>query len=165
MAEDQITYQRIVGLLRLGLYRTPTPEDGPQPIDVLCHYGICFIEGQYDNSGIWTATRDPRVNDHLDDDDPWFFQFHPLLSLGEQYVPAGNTTTVEPTWWARERMPSTDRMLPNGSFLDIKPKRKAQYAHKLHLIVAADTAGDPTPPDGIVLFCNWNLRILQSKYG
>lgn len=58
----------------------------------------------------------------------------------------------------RPRMMCTDQQLPNGSKVDIKTRRKAQYAEKLYLIAVFDT--DATDVETTLVSIDWSLRVL-----
>lgn len=157
---DEITYQRILGNLRFGLYCNTSPTAYALQ-DVVIDYGIVLTKGEYsDVDGSWTVVEAdlPDPTQFVDDPDKWLFKNELVLNgsngfiggVGQAYNPAPRT------------MQSTDDQLPNGSWIDIKPRRKARYEEKLGIVYMINSSGDA---NGFDVFLNYNLRVLTSKWG
>jgi len=163
---DVIALKRIVGRLRLAMYFNESATYPVGAADAVLAYGIALIKGDYDDSGTWTPPADiPDPTQASDQDEKWLFLDRCILSPGQtltipqnggtgvpQYLEGGalltTTTVVDPqpliytTQNARPAVMSNDMQLPNGSFIDISTRRKAQYAEKLAIIVNLAYGGD-----------------------
>lgn len=171
---DEITYQRIVGHLRFGLYGTCLRVD--PPYDYKLDYGIVLVHGEYAPDGVWTNDADlPNPADSKDDPDKWLFRNTCILNVGMDYATLdasqtqGTMATCDNLFVAQPRIgwrpftQSTDQIGPNYSHIDIKPKRKARYEEKLGIVAVLETEDPSDFP--YVAFCTHNLRVLTSKWG
>lgn len=159
--DDTITYARILGMLQLGIYAGSSDLIAiATATDLLVSVGVVFIEGDYANDGTWTATREPRPADHLDDSDPWFFQYHTIMNFGygETVWPAAAPTQITTIPLMKPSRVSFSRQV------DTAPYRKAKYGQKLH-IGAQVLTSEEASWEAHSLFLNWNFRILQSEWG
>lgn len=153
--DDEITYMRIVGDLRFGLYCTDAVED-----DYVLDYGIALVKGNYDQLGNWTVPNAeiPRPGPTFgpqDAPEKWFFR---RTCVFKQKIITSSITG----YIYRPQMMCTDELLPTGSFIDLHPKRKARYEEKLMIIAQGSTASPTISPQIIM---NQNLRILTAKWG
>lgn len=148
-ANDNISYQRIVGSLRFGLY---AGEGIPDPYDHVVSYGIAFVKGEYATDGTWSVayTDIPCASAFLSPQDTaekWLFRNEVILNLGNV---VGTPAIL-----------TTDLIGPYYSHIDIKPRRRALYEEKLCIVVSNVAQADATAN----LFMNPNLRILTKKWG
>lgn len=177
---DEITYQRIVGRLRIGLY-AQCAADELFPFDYKVDYGIALVHGEYASDGSWSSDTDlPNPADSKDDPEKWLWKDSVILNLGSRYQIFSNTDAGAPRLFelcdpegnpygaatihgiGREYVPSTDFIGPQYSFIDIKPRRKAKYEEKLGIITVVQT-NDGAEQTTVSL--NHNLRVLTSKWG
>lgn len=181
---DNVKYVRVLGELRFALYNAEnlTLREG---LDYTVEYGICFIEGDYDNSGVWTQSDTvPNPAETGDEDEKWLYKNRVIFSFGAlqthffNYVGTElaltdtntpplldvNTATngtvglVTLQQETRPRMMSTDEQLPNGSKIDIHTGRRAIYSEKLAIVARVET--DNTDTENVEIFCDHNLRVL-----
>jgi len=148
-------------MLQLGIYTgTDTATAVFDTSDLLVSVGVVFLEGDYANDGTWTATREPRPADHLDDADPWFFQYHTIMNFRAGIHIDNTLGTVGYDWDKRPYKMSFNRQV------DTSPYRKAKYGQKLHIgaqVLTSNEASWTEPAHE--LYLNWNFRILQSEWG
>lgn len=179
-ANDVVTVRRIVGKCRIGYYRT---DNSINQTDYQVDYGLCFIKGDYDESGTWTIKDTPDPSDTGDEEDKWLFKNTVFLSTGQTFVLSYQDIVynlgtgidlIQTTGGSsfagsglsflqfplRQVMMSTDGDLPNGSYVDIKTRRRLEYGERLHLVTSvigeADTAAS--------FYANWKVRMLTSKW-
>lgn len=156
--EDEITYQRIVGTLRLGMYTQAVDE-----FDWNVDYGLILVKGEYDQSGNWTVNNadiphpSPCVAPQ-DAAERWLFRN--TVVFRDVIVTSSVSGYIQ-----RPQNNCTDFLPPSGSFIDIKPRRKARYEDKLALIVAGSTSAPNADMALHDVFVTMNLRILTSKWG
>lgn len=183
-ANDTITYLRILGNLRIGMYLA-NPASSPAS-DYVVDYGLVLVKGDYDDAGAWTQEDHPSLTETADEDDKWLFKRQCVLAapinvtysrrlmiyndgvddIGELWTgspgdPAPNEKLEFFNQPLRGGMMSTDELLPNGSFIDLKPRRRAQYAEKL--MIAVSILGDAD--DNREFFLTNALRVLTAKWG
>jgi len=161
--QDVITYLRIVGELRIGLYQDVlyTNSSG---LDTVVSYGLCLVKGEYDGAGTWTVNVAdiPDPFDGADDPDKWLVKRDIIMSAGNSHAgvvwnPAGAPQENFPD---RQVLMSTDDQGPHYSHLDLKPKRRALWEEKLGIII-----GIASIPTGYTIFVNEHLRVLTAKWG
>lgn len=185
---DVVTYKRILGEIRMGLYNNAnlTPREG---LDYVVEYGLAFIEGDYDNAGVWTQSSEvPSPAETGDEDDKWLFKNRVILCFGARltklwyasdgtqvndvdsitgfpiYGPGGQTNPnfdMTSLWLeqeSRQALMSTDAQLPMGSKVDVRTRRRSQYGEKLAIIARVET--DNTDTIDVSIFCDHSLRVL-----
>lgn len=156
---DELFYQRIVGQLRFGLYLQGggTPQYG----DVVLDYGIAIVKGEYSPAGLWTinASDIPNPSNYTAPQDAaervWLYKRQVILA--DRLV---NTTSGFQT---RPTINSTDDIGPQGSDIDLKPKRRAHYEEKLGIITCVNTLG--VMAENYTIYMNPSLRVLIAKWG
>lgn len=175
-ALDVMTILRIVGRVRFGLYITTNTNLAPHG-DYIINWGFCLIKGDYDDSGTWTREDEPDPRQGSDEDDKWLFKDQCVLCFGDKlttpiiYESGGSyslatingQTGNEPLrmYDSKPVMMSNEQQLPNGSFVDIKSRRRAQYGEKL-MLVASIATGEAE--DQATVFLNYDVRVLTAKW-
>lgn len=164
---DIITYLRILGQLRLAYYPNANSDITLSELpDVVCDYGICLVKGEYADDGTWAVDNSdvPKLTESSDDPEKWLFRNHIIFNPGfnpSLYDPVSLETTHLGIGYVPALL-STDQLGPGYSWVDIKPKRRAQYSEKLGIIVELFVSSEAAPG---AVYLNHNLRVLTAKYG
>lgn len=161
-AEDEITFLRIVGRLRWGMYVDPAYATD---YDYIVSYGLILVKGEYDNGGNWTvpAAQVPNPSKYeapQDTADPWIWKETAILTQ----LAAPSSVTG---YGYRDRHMSTDSLGPAYSFVDVKPRRRARYEEKLCITASVETndPGRDSLTNTVSMYMSENLRILTAKWG
>lgn len=180
-ANDTLTLRRILGQLRVAMYPSAESDNFNGFVtDTPVHYGIVILKGDYDAAGVWTQKDTPDPAEPSDEDDEWLFKNTVWLSPGssrtlQKFMTVHGTApgawvstseggaadgplVVQPV---RQAMLSTDSQLPNGSFIDLKTRRKLEYGERLAIAAKID---DIVEEFYFSIYVSWQLRMLAAKW-
>lgn len=167
--------QRIVGRLRIGGYWDTAADTWTKTGDYTIDWGICIAKGDLAPDGTWTIQESslPDPGDGFDDPEKWLFKDMAIFNnrAGSIVLPTGNTglavdttgivsSTQYPMFHERPGLVCTDEYLPDGSKIDIKPKRWLRYEERLGVVVKISGDDSETAPE---FFLDTRLRILIGK--